>query len=410
MTLRRTAAVLSALVSLAAATARGDVVTDWNQTTFQMGLSQPITRSLAMVHVAVFDAVNAIDPRYEPYAFHRRATTPTSPEAAVVGAAYGVLSRLYAGSPALMTLLDAARASSLATIADEPEKDAGLALGDAVAARAVASRAADNWLAPNPPYVPGSDPGEYQLTPPGFTAPINTGAASWLPFTLTSAGQFRSNGPPPLRSRRYARNVEEVAMLGAVDSIVRTPEQTQIANWHVEQGQFSLNRIARTEAQANGLDLLESARLFALLNLALTDGVLSVFEAKYHYRSWRPVTAIRAADTDGNPETDADPDWLPLLTTPPHPEYPAAHAVVTGAGLEALKAVFGRHYGFTATSATVPGVTRDFESFDAFLEDVKVARIYGGIHFREAVEEGARQGRRVGQWVVRRYLRPHRCD
>ncbi len=253
-----------------------------------------------------------------------------------------------------MTLLDAARASSLATIPDGPEKDAGLALGDAVAARLVASRATDNWLAPNPPYVPGTGPGEYQLTPPGYAAPINAGAASWVPFAMTSAGQFRSNGPPPLRSRRYARNVEEVAMLGAVDSIVRTPEQTQIAKWHVEQGQFSLNRIARTEAQANGLDLLETARLFALLNLALTDGVLSVFEAKYHYRSWRPVTAIRAADTDGNPETDADPDWLPLLTTPPHPEYPAAHAVVTGAGLEALKAVFGRDYGFTATSATVP--------------------------------------------------------
>ena len=199
-------------------------------------------------------------------------------------------------------------------------------------------------------------------------------------------------------------------MLGAVDSIVRTPDETQIANWHVEQGQFSLNRVARTEAAANGLDLLTNARLFALLNMAFQDAVQSVFEAKYHYRFWRPVTAIRAADTDGNPATAPELDWLPLLVTPPHPEYPAAHGVVSGAGVEVLKAVFGRHYAFTATSATVPGVTREFESFDAFLEDVKVARIYGGIHYRGSVEDGGDQGTRLGRWIIRHYLRPRRCD
>lgn len=406
MTLRTTIAVaLSALVALAVASARADVVTDWNKTTFDTGGPQ-ITRSLAMVHVAVFDAVNSVDPRYEPYAFLEEVETPTSPEAAAVGAAYGVLSRRFGATPALI----AARAASLAAIPDGPEEDAGLALGDAIAAKVVALRASDNMLLPNPAYVPGTGPGEYQLTPPGYVAPVNVGAADWVPFAMTHASQFRPNGPPPLRSRRYGRDIEEVQALGSADSIVRTPEQTLIANWHVEQGQFSLNRIARTEAAANGFDLLTNARLFALLNLALQDGVQSVFEAKFHYRFWRPVTAIRAADTDGNRGTEADPDWLPLLVTPPHPEYPAAHGVVTGAGLEALKAVFGRHYGFTATSATVPGVTRDFESFDAFLEDVKVARIYGGIHYRESVEEGARQGRRVGRWIVRHYLRPRRCD
>jgi hypothetical protein len=385
------------------------VVTAWNQTTYEIG-GPLVTRTAAMVQVAVFDAVNSVDPHYEPYAFLEEVTTPTSPEAAAVGAAYGVLSRRFSTSPDTLAVLNAARATSLASIPDGPEKDAGLALGDAIAARVIALRANDRMLEPNPPYVPGVGPGEYQLTPPGFVAPVNVGAPNWVPFTMTHAARFRPKGPPPLASRRYARQVEEVALLGAADSVVRTPEQTQIAQWHVEQGQFSLNRIARTEALANGFDLLTNARLFALLNLAIQDAIQSVFEAKYHLRFWRPVTAIPAADTDGNRWTDADPDWLPLLVTPPHPEYPAAHAVVNGAGTEVLKAVFGRHYGFTSTSATLPGVTRSFPSFEALLEDAKAARIFGGIHFREAVEDGGDQGQQLGRWILRHFLRPRRCD
>jgi hypothetical protein len=405
MKVRHVAALVSALVAVAGAPGRADVVTDWNQTTIQIG-GPAFQRTLAMVHLAMFDAVNSVEPRYEPYAFQEEITTPTSPEAAAVGAAYGILSRRFGAS----ATLDAARAASLAAIPDGPEKDAGLALGDAIAAKLTALRANDGMLQPTPAYVPGSGPGEYQLTPPGFVAPINVGAADWVPFAMRYASQFRAAGPPPLKSRRWARDLQEVQMLGAVDSIVRTPDETQIANWHVEQGQFSLNRVARTEAAANGLDLLTNARLFALLNMAFQDAVQSVFEAKYHYRFWRPVTAIRAADTDGNPATAPELDWLPLLVTPPHPEYPAAHGVVSGAGVAVLNAVFGRHYAFSATSATVPGVTREFESFDAFLEDVKVARIYGGIHYRGSVEDGGDQGQRLGRWIVRHFLRARRCE
>ncbi len=401
--------LLSALVTLAAATARGDVVTAWNETTYQVA-GPLVTRTAAMVHVAVFDAVNSVDPRYEPYAFLEEVTMPTSPEAAAVGAAYGVLSRRFSTSPATLTVLNAALATSLASIPDGPEKEAGLALGDLIAAKVIALRSSDKMLDPNPPYVPSSGPGRYQLTPPGFTPPVNTGAALWVPFTMAFPSQFRAKGPAPLKSRRYADQLEEVALLGAADSTVRTPEQTQIAQWHVEQGQFSLNRIARTEAVANGFDLLTNARLFALLNLAIQDGVQSVFEAKYHYNSWRPVTAIPAADTDGNRWTYADPTWLPLLVTPPHPEYPAAHAQVNGAGIQVLEAVFGHHYSFASTSATVPGVTRSFDSFNDLLEDAKIARIYGGIHFREALEDGGRQGRRLGRWILRNFLRPRRCS
>jgi hypothetical protein len=405
MKVRHVSALVTALAALAGAPGRADVVTDWNQTTIQIGGPLP-TRTLAMVHLAVFDAVNSVEPRYEPYAFQEEVTTPTSPEAAAVGAAYGVLRRRFGAS----ATLDSARAASLATIPDGPEKDAGLALGDAIAAKLTELRAHDGMLQPNPAYVAGSGPGEYQLTPPGFVAPINVGAADWAPFAMRRADQFRASGPPPLKSRRWARELQEVQTLGAVDSIVRTADETQIANWHVEQGQFSLNRVARTEAAANGLDLLTNARLFALLNLAFQDAVQSVFEAKYHYRFWRPVTAIRAADTDGNRDTQPELDWTPLLVTPPHPEYPAAHGVVSGAGVEVLKAIFGRHYAFTATSASVPGVTREFESFDAFLDDVKVARIFGGIHYRGSVEDGGDQGKRLGRWIVRHFLRARRCE
>lgn len=396
--------VHAAVVALASAAvpAQADVITDWNATTFQVG-GPLIPRTLAMVHVAAHDAVNSIEPRYHPYAFKHEVTEPTLPAAAVVGAAYGVLIRRFPGAQAI---LDQAKADSLANLPAGPPTDAGLALGDLIASEVLALRAADNMLLPNPPYTPGSGPGAYQLTPPNFAAPVNTGAPSWVPFALDHPAQFRPNGPPGLHSYRYARNVEEVRILGAVDSTVRTEEQSLIANWHVEQGQLSINRIARTETIARALPLHRSARLFALLNLAFIDATLSVFEAKYHYDSWRPVTAIREAGADGNPWTEPDPDWMPFLLTPPHPEYPAAHAVVGGAGLQVLEAVFGKHYRFSATSASVPGVTRSFESFDAFLEDAKAARIYGGMHFREAVEEGGRQGRRVGRWVVSHFLRP----
>ena len=402
--------LLSALVSLAAATARGDVVTAWNETTYQIA-GPLVTRTAAMVHVAVFDAVNSVDPRYEPYAFLEEVMAPTSPEAAAVGAAYGVLSRRFSTSPATLAALNEARATSLASIPDGPEKDAGLALGDLIAGKVIALRAGDRMLEPNPAYVPGSEPGEHQLTPPGFVAPVNVGAPDWVPFTMTRAAQFRPNGPPPLRSRGYARQIEEVQSLGAADSVLRTPEQTQIAQWHVEQGQFSLNRIARTEAVANGFDLLTNARLFALLNLALQDGVQSVFEAKYHYRFWRPVTAIPAADTDENPWTDADPTGFRCWCTPPHPEYPAAHAVVNASGYRGpevrLRAPLRlhRHFGH--------GAGRDEKLRQLRRPAWRTRRSPGSTEASTSArpsKKGADQGKQLGRWILRHFLRRQRCD
>ncbi len=393
--------MMSVLVLLAGpAPAAADLVTDWNLTTLAAQVPTN-TRTLAMVHLAMFDAVNAVAPEYEAYAVNGPAAGDVSAEAAAAGAAYGVLTRLLPGQEAI---LNPALAASLAPIPDGPAKTAGLALGDAVAHAIVALRAGDAILVPGPAYVPRTEPGEYQLTSP--IPPVATGAKDWAPFAMTSASQFRPNGPPALSTRRYAKEVAEVRRLGTADPLLRTPEQDLIANWHREQGQFQLNRIARQAVVSGTFDLLTSARLFALLNVATMDAVQSVFEAKYVYRFWRPITAIHGADTDGNPATAADPTWAPFLDAPPHPEYPSAHAVVQAAGATVLEAFLGHHYGFEATSVTVPGEVRSFDSLEAFVEDGKLGRIYGGIHFRSAVDEGARQGTKLGKWVVKTLLQP----
>jgi PAP2 superfamily len=381
-----------------------DPVTDWNLTTFAVETPANILRTLAMVHLAMFDAVNAVSPEYQAYAVSGPVAGDVSAEAAAAGAAYGILIRLL---PAQQALLDAALAASLASIPDDPAKTAGLALGDAVADMIVALRSGDGILTPGPPYTPGTEPGDYQLTPPNFPAPVATGAKDWTPFAMTSASQFRPNGPPALHTGRYAREVAEVRRVGTDDPLLRTPEQDLIANWHREQAHFQVNRIAREAVAGGTFDLLTSARMFALLNVATMDGVLSVFEAKYVYDFWRPITAIREAGDDGNPATAPDPDWAPFLgVTPPHPEYPSAHAVGQAAAATVLEAFLGHHYGFTATSATVPGVERSFDSLAAFVEDGKLGRVYGGIHFRSAVDEGARQGKKLGKWVLRTLLEP----
>ena len=386
----------------AAAQAREDqVVLDWNVTTLQVAPPPTHSRTLAMVHVAMFDAVNAIDPRYASYLSLPSVTAPADAQAAAAGAAYGVLVRL---NPAQLPALAAALALSLAPIPDGPEEAAGLALGDSVAAAIVALRAGDNFSLPNPIYVPGTGPAAYQLTPPAFANPVNQNARLFAPFAMASSGQFRANGPPRLDSRRFVDDYDEVRTIGVACSdpanCARTAEQTTIARWHTEQAQPQLNRIARVLSLEASADLLDTARTFALLGMAIADGQISVFEAKYVYHFVRPVTAIRAGDADGVEGTAGDPNWTPLFPTPAHPEYPSAHAVIQAAGAEVIKRAFGNHAGFDTTAATVPGVTRHFEDVDAFVADGQEARIYGGMHFRTAVVVGRKQGRKVGKLVL----------
>ena len=393
---------LAGCLSLVSMTPAGaDVVTNWNQHVITVGGPQ-IQRTLAMVHIAMFDVINAIDPRYTSYLTLPAPPAGASAEAAAASAARGVLVRLF---PAQQPTLDAFLSASLADVPDGPGETAGVAYGDLVAQAIYDARLSDNILASGPAYVPGTAPGTYQLTSPGPPQPVNTNAPNWVPFALQSASQFRTNGPDVLTSARYASDLAEVQQRGALAGSTRTADEDVIARWHTEQAQFQFNRIARAETPNDGRELIEHARLFALLNIALADATTSVFEAKYAFNSWRPVTAIRNADIDGNPDTVADPTWAPFLTTPPHPEYPAAHGAVQAAGARVMKGYFGPHYSFSTTAPAVPGVTRTYADFDSFAEEGQLARILGGMHFRTSIDEGTHQGRRVGNWVIDNYLR-----
>jgi hypothetical protein len=378
-----------------------DVVIDWNQQVFASGGPQ-IQRTLAMVHIAMFDAANAIEPRYTAYLTLPAPPIGASPEAAAAAAARGVLVRLF---PAQQAALGAALAASLANVPDGPGKNDGIQYGDLVAQTIYEARLGDHILDPGPVYVAGGDPGDYRLTSPGPPQPVNTGASGWIPFALTSAAQFRPNGPNRLTSPVYARDLEEVFLRGAALGM-RTPDEAQIAVWHTEQAQFQFNRIARSESAADNRDLIDHARLFALLNIALADATTSVFEAKYHFNFWRPSTAIRNADIDGNDDTAADPNWTPFLTTPPHPEYPAAHGAVQAAAARIMKAYFGPNHSFATTAPTVPGVSRFYDDVEAYLAEGRLARILGGMHFRSSLDEGSQEGIRVGNWVLEHFLRP----
>lgn len=383
-----------------AAPARADVIAQWNEQVLALGGA---SRTLAMVQVAMFDAINAIQPRYRPYLDLPAAPAGALPEAAAAAAAYGVLVRLQ---PAQLAALNAALASSLAPLPDGAGKTSGVQYGDLVASVMYQNRLNDNMLVPGPIYVSSGLPGGYQITTPGPAQPVNTNAQHWIPFAMISASQFRPVGPPALTSRRYADDLNETRALGELTSPYRSAIDDETAVWHTELAQFQLNRIARAELATDGRDLLAHARLFALLNLALVDAATSVFDAKYTYLFWRPVTAIRNADLDDNARTDVDPGWSPFLTTPPHPEYPAAHGVIQTAGTRVLEMYLGQHYGFDTTSPTVPGVTRHYDDFDAFADEGGFARILGGMHFRNSVEVGHREGRSVANWILEHCLTP----
>lgn len=404
MTRRSLGLTIAVTVAWGAATAHADVISVWNNQVVTSGGPQS-QRTFAMVSLAMFDAVNAIEGRYTPYLTLPAPAAEASAEAAAAAAAHGVLLRLF---PTQQAALDALLATSLASVPDGPSEANGVAFGDLVAQAIYDARAGDNMLAPGPIFVNGTEPGAYRLTTPGPPQPVNTGASSWTPFAMRSSSQFRPGPPPRLNSRLYANDVNLTALWGSATTTVRSADQEQIARWHTEQAQFQFNRIARNETATDGRSLLAHARLFALLNLALCDATTAVFDAKYTYLRWRPSTAIQNADVDGNDRTDADPTWAPFLTTPPHPEYPAAHGAVQGAGIVVMTWYFGPHYAFDTTSPTVPGVTRHYENFVQFAIEGASARVFGGMHFVNSLIVGSAQGQAVGHWVLAKYLQPAR--
>jgi membrane-associated phospholipid phosphatase len=390
----------------------GTAVIEWNATALRLLTPATFvsTRILAMTHLAIYDSVIAITLDYEPYAVTVQAPTWTSADAAVASAAHEVLVNQL---PARATDLDAAYAASLAAIPDGIPKTNGMALGEFVAGRIIALRSAD-VLGPAT-YSQPDAPGVWQPSGDGYnTGVVATTWPSLTPFALRSTRQFRAPPPPALTSIEYATNVNVTKSLGARFSTTRTPDQTAAALFWYENGQITFNALARDLATSHGLDLSQTARFFALLNVAMADGSMTVFDTKYAYNFWRPIAAIRGAATDGNDATVADPAWdslLPLVAA--HPEYTSQHAVIAAAAATVLTRFFGDHTTFTMStgSAEANGVApRTFHSFFEAAEENAASRVWLGWHFPMSVHMGTIQGRQVATFALNHILRPVRDD
>jgi hypothetical protein len=384
----------------------GNPVIQWNRTLLEIlrtpGAQPPTvhpTRSLAIMHAAIYDAVNAIDRTHSPYLVDIKVSRQVSQAAAAAAAAHRVLIELY---PERQEMLDARLAQSLAQIPEGRRKRLGLRLGRIVAQRLLALRSDDGSDARPIPYEPGKGPGDYQLTPPNFVQPVFTHWPQVTPFTLTSADQFCPGPPPELTSDTYMAALREVKELGDINSATRSADQTEIARFWVAPIQNYWNEIAQTAALAQDLTPAQSARLFALLNLTFADSVIAFYDAKYTYHFWRPVTAIRAAD----------PDWLPLTTTTPaDPSYPGAHSVISAGGAAVLSAFFGHDdVRFIVRSEALPGVERSFTSFTAAVEEVGLSRIYAGVHFRFDHTSAQQLGGDIADYVLQNFLVPRRLE
>jgi hypothetical protein len=359
------------------------------------------------MHAAIYDAVNAIDRTHRPYLVRLSGVSrDASQEAAAAAAAHDVLVALY---PAFKATLDAALQQSLAQLPDGEDKAEGIQIGQTVANRILALRSNDGSNAQPIPYVFGKDPGDYQSTPPNFPAqPQFTHWSRVSPFALERANQFRPGPPPALTSDTYGDAFNQVKSLGIVSSTTATADEALTGKFWNGAIQNYWNEIAQTASLAHNLTTARNARLFALLNLSLADDVIAFYDAKYTYNFWRPVTAIRAADTGINPETVADPNWLPEVgKTAPDPSYPGAHGVISASGAEVLISFFERdHSEFNVTSEVLPGVERSFTSFSAAAEEATLSRTFAGQHFRFDLTTGQRLGREVADFVVDNFLTP----
>jgi hypothetical protein len=410
---KRLALALVALLSMPLSTARADVasdaVLDWNAIMVSTVSSQnPFAqaRLAAITQLAVFEAVNSITGDFEPYMAPVAAPPGASAEAAAVAAAHAVLA-FYV--PLAVPTLDAARATSLAAIPDGPSEDDGIAVGQAAAAAMIAARSGDGSSPPQFFQPPSSNAGVWQATP---ACPAAGGILfHWqnvTPFGIDSNAQFRSDPPPALSSPEYARDYNEVLRVGAIDSVERPSDRADVARLFASLSAVGAwNGVARQLAQANPASLSENARVFALLNMAMSDGLTSSMETKHHYVFWRPETAIRSGESDGNPRTVGDIDFAPFIPTPCFPGYPSAHASASYAARAILERVWGNAgHVLVLSHAPLPDILIQYANLKQITDDIDDARVYGGIHFRFDQEAGAKQGRRVGQFVFAHRLLP----
>jgi len=405
-----------AAVTIPAKAVSADVVLDWNAHAAQAIVTaggQVPPRALirlAMVHLAIYDAVNAIQGLpFESYSGAPPVDRPASAESAVATAAHDVLVTLF---PAQVGDLDAKYAASLAALPDDIAKVNGMAVGQHAAAAILAARAQDGRDG-TVTYVPGSGPGVWAPTPPAFLAAQAPETPLVQPFALNHATQFRPEAPPDLASSDWARDYDEVKALGPAAGSSRTAEQTDIGRFWSDNPTLQWNRAWRALSVAQFLGLADNARYFAMLATASADAFIACWDAKYAYNFWRPVTAIRNGDFDGNPDTAPDPAWIGLVVTPNHPEYPAAHGCFSGAVTETLKYFFGSNQVSFTINSNVAGLlnpVRSYSQFSDALQEVLDARIYGGMHYRTSTRIGANLGKQVSRYTTRHFFRPSRGD
>jgi hypothetical protein len=383
--------------------AKADVVTDWNITAGDIEVAAklpppPAYRVMAMVQSAVYEAVNAITKRYPLDRVKLDAAPGASVDAAVAAANHAMLLKL---TPSQQAAIDSAYQSKLSAIPDGPAKTAGITVGEQAAAAILALRAEDGSTAQES-YRPHTTPGVYVPTVIPFQWPQRK------PWVMTSVDQFRPGPPPSLTSKRWARDYNEIKALGAKNSTSRSPEQTDIARFWADIMSLIYFPVVRSVANAPGREPTQNAHLLAVTAQAIDDALMAVFDAKYHYNFWRPITAIRNGDRDGNNATERDPSWVPFIDTPMHPEYPCAHCIVSGAVGAVLQAEVGTGPTPTlsTTSFTAPGMVRSWTKIEDFVQEVANARIYDGVHYRNSTEVGTRMGKKIGALAAAKALQP----
>jgi hypothetical protein len=389
---------------------RANVITDWDEKAVAVvspmgptGATQQVytaQRLMGMVHAAMFDAVNSIEPRYQPYLAQLPADAATSKEAAAAAAAAAVLATI---DPKTASEMKVALATYLVSIPDGVPKSDGVKLGEAVAARVLEARANDGHDALDD-YRPRTTPGVY--VPTSITA-----ASMWpnlKPFAMAKPSQFRPNPPISLDSKEWATDFNELKDYGGKTSAKRTAQQTETARFWLMVGPPAYHPFVRQLVTAKRMGVSDSARFMALVAVGLNDALIAVFEAKYHYNFWRPITAIRNGDIDGNPATEREATWQPIDNTPMHPEYPCAHCILSGSVAAVVKAALGTEDipEIAITSPTAPGVTHRWTNMTAFTDEIANARIWAGFHYRFSTRVGSDMGLQIGEYVVKNVMQP----
>ena len=406
MLIRREWILFALLLAAPINTATGNVVTDWDEkavSLVQTGTVRPpftSHRTMAILHVAMFDAINSIEPRYKPYMVKLSAAPDISKEAAAAAAARAAWVKLV---PDAAADVQSTLTSYLATVPEGEAKAKGIQLGQEVAAKILAARENDGASAPDA-YRPRTKPGIYIPT----AMPVGWQVASMTPFVLASPSQFRAKPPPSLKSAEWARDYNEIKDFGAKNSMQRTAQQTEDARFWLLVGPRAYHPMPRQIVIAKNMGLLDSARFMALFSMAMVDCGIAFFDAKYKYEFWRPITAIRNGDIDGNPATERDASWEPIDATPLHPEYPCAHCVQSSTAAAVIQGLLGSDEipEVALTSPFIPGVTHRFTNLRAFTDEVANARIYAGFHYRFSTIAGREMGQKIGAYVVKSVMQP----